>query len=71
MEASKSAIVIFSQAWVRLNTRPAPCGAEQFQSGFPLPVHRSEPSRMLSGMIHFSPTAAEIEPLRIMLSSLI
>ena len=31
----------------RLIMRPAPCGAEQFQSGLPFPVHISEPSEQI------------------------
>ncbi len=70
MAASKSAMSTVLRACERLSTRPAPWGAEQFQSEVPRPVHISEPSRMLSGIMHRSPRRAEMAPLRIMLSSL-
>ena len=46
------------QKWAVLNRRPAPWGAEQFQSGLPLPVHSRDPSRIFSGMMQRSPSAA-------------
>ena len=59
--------VACSKAVVRDIRRPAPCGAEQFQSSLPLPMQMSEPSRMFIGMMRRSPAMAETAPLRMML----
>ena len=70
IDALHGCLEIFHRYFL-VNTRPAPWGAEQFQSGLPFPVQSNEPSRIFSGMMQRSPKAAEIEPLRMMLSSLI
>ena len=49
---------------LRLMVRPAPCGADSFQSGFPLPTPRMAPSLMLTGMMTGSPPRARTAPLR-------
>ena len=54
----------FRKASFRLMSRPAPWGAEQFQSGLPLPMQIRLPSRMLMGISSFSPARAETAPLR-------
>ena len=51
-------------ASARLIKRPAPCGAEKFQSSFPLPSQIKLPSRILMGISNRSPFCAETEPLR-------
>ena len=49
--------------------RPAPCGADWFQSSLPLPTQIREPSRIFIGIIRRSPFLADTAPFRrIMLS---
>ena len=48
----------------RLIARPAPCGAEQFQSSLPSPLPKTQPAAMLSGTITRCPAWAEMAPLR-------
>ena len=50
------------------STLPAPCGAEQFQSILLLPSQISIPSRILNGIIIFSPLYERIAPFRIIQS---
>ena len=49
------------RASVRDISLPAPCGADSFQSGFPLPMQISAPSRMLMGISSRSPFIADAE----------
>ena len=45
-------------------SRPAPCGADWFQSSLPFPVQIRLPSRIFIGMSSFSPARAETAPFR-------
>ena len=59
----------FAKASVRDISRPAPCGAEKFQSALPRPRARMDPARMLRGMSTSSPLWAAMAPLRRIISS--
>ena len=49
--------------------RPAPCGDEELNSSFPLPMQMTEPSRIFRGTMSFSPRPARTAPLRMIWSS--